>query len=518
MITDWIEFGQVSAERDEKLSEYFFENGVLQAVISNRHQFLVLGRKGAGKTAVFQHLSSNNQKYLANDDLLISLSLQDYSWDIHKLLSSEGKASSLAYIQSWKYLIYLLALERLIEAGVLTKKVAAAKRVIEKIYTSPSPTLGQVIGQKLLQLVKLKLPGGALDFDGFDIDQISLDGGEVQFSDIREDPSLQSALNRSIERLTEIFEDALLDGLTSARRVFVAFDRIDEAWDASSFESSQRIIAGLIGAAEYISNKFRGQLRPIIFLREDIFETLDLNDKNKLRSDCGQLLAWTKDGLSRMILERVNYFARASSNVELAKIDDLFDRDQMRQQRAPFDYMMLRTMVRPRDFIKLFQLVKGDMKERRDNPFAQEQVNESKLECQSIYNAEPAYSEWLLEELRDEWRTQFPRINDLLSAIQNIGKTNITGDNLSNALKIIGIGSTPVEINLYLKFLFDNSIIGFKIGKSQQWRYKCFFKSQGFVEADTYKVHDGLHRGLNLTESRSGPTPNDNSGVQLPLS
>ncbi len=99
MIADWIEFGQVSAERDESLSEYFFENGVLEAVIKNRHRFLILGRKGAGKTAVFQHLSQNTCKYLLSTDYSASLSLQNYSWDIHNLLAAEGKASSLAYIQ-----------------------------------------------------------------------------------------------------------------------------------------------------------------------------------------------------------------------------------------------------------------------------------------------------------------------------------------------------------------------------------------------------------------------------------
>ena len=53
MIADWIDFGQVFAERDEHLSAYFYENGVLERVIRDRHQFLILGRKGAGKTAVF---------------------------------------------------------------------------------------------------------------------------------------------------------------------------------------------------------------------------------------------------------------------------------------------------------------------------------------------------------------------------------------------------------------------------------------------------------------------------------
>jgi len=109
-----------------------------------------------------------------------------------------------------------------------------------------------------------------------------------------------------------------------------------------------------------------------------------------------------------MILERANFFAKTAGKPIIARIEDMFDKDQMRQQRAPFDHILLRTMLRPRDIIKFFQLIKTDMLERRDNPFDEEDVNESKLECQAIYNSEAAYSEWLVEELRDEWRLNIP--------------------------------------------------------------------------------------------------------------
>ena len=253
--------------------------------------------------------------------------------------------------------------------------------------------------------------------------------------------------------------------------------------DPTSFETSKKIIAGLIGASEFIISKFSGALRPIVFLREDIFETLDLNDKNKLRSDCGRLLAWKKESLARLILERVNFFARAGKVPELSAIAEIFDKEQMRQQRAPFDHMMLRTMLRPRDFIKFFLLAKGDMVERRDNPFDGETVNSEKIECQSIYNAEASYSEWLVEELRDEWKTQSPIIEKLLEALKNNGTTNFSKNELFNAMRKIGAEISEDKVMDHLKFLFDNSIIGFRVGKSNQWRFKCFFSTQGFVDS-----------------------------------
>ncbi len=396
-----------------------------------------------------------------------------------------------------------MAIQSLSEKDELRGKIKSAYKLINRIYGSPSPSLGQLVSQKVLQLSRLKLPSGSLGLGDSDLESILLEGGEISFSDVQQSPNMQSKLNQSIERVSAIFEEALLDHLGHGGRFFVAFDRIDEAWDAASYEASQKIISGLIGACENINLKFNGLLRPVVFLREDIFETIDLNDKNKLKTDCGELLSWNKPGLIRLILERVNFFARKAGVAEISKVDDLFDREQMRQQRAPFDHIMLRTMLRPRDFIRFLQLIKQDMIERRDNVFEEEEVNEEKLECQAIYNAEAKYSEWLVDELKDEWRAQFPAISKLFEAVQNSGRTTFSMETLKISLEKVGLDCTESQVQSHLRFLYENSIIGFRVGKSNQWRFRCFFNSQGFIDSDVYKVHDGLHRGLNLTESRS---------------
>jgi len=499
-IVDWIEFGQVAAERDTNLPHYFYDNGVLSAVIANKNQFLILGRKGAGKTAVFKVLQDNPAKYINVGDHCVTLSLQDYNWDIHRLLIAEGKAPSLAYLQSWKYVIYLTVLSVIIDTGHYGKKVSDAAKVISKIYSSPSPGFFEVIGGKLMSLSKVSLPKGNIEFDGVNF---ALDGGEVAFEEVKGNDTLRASLNYSIGRLTEFFENALLDELTYDRRLFVAFDRIDEAWDIASFGHSQPIIAGLIGAAESITAKFKGYIRPIVFLREDIFEILDLNDKNKLRADCGRLLAWGKAGLERMILERINFYARQVKQPEFSAVADVFNRAKMRQGRSTFDYLLLRTMLRPRDFIRFFQLVKEDMNHRANDPFAHDKIDPAHLECESIYNAESAYSEWLVEEIKDEWRVQRPEINSLLTALRHHGFHTLTKDELLTALHTSSGAGVDIDIQSALRFLYDNSVIGFRLGKSQQWQFKCFNPSRGFVDAEVFKVHDGLHRGLTLKEKRA---------------
>ncbi|WLR94564.1 P-loop ATPase, Sll1717 family [Shinella zoogloeoides] len=508
-LLDWIDFGKISAERDDLLSEYFYDAGVLSSVIKSNTSFLILGRKGAGKTAVFRYFSENTSRFISdNNSLAISLSLQDYSWSAHEALANPTKATSLAFLQSWKFVIYVQAITAIKKKYEQNKErppksITSCARLVEKIYQNPYPTIGQVIGNKILSLSKLRLPGGGVNLEDGDLDEISIEAGELEFSDLSGDNSLIANLSRNIETITLIFESSIKN-TPNLPTVFVCFDRVDEAWDEESIDSSKRLIAGLVSASESITSRLGGKIRPIVFLREDIFEELSLNDKNKLKADCGRLLAWQRDSLFRVILERVQYFAKSNGIVPaVSDIDSLFDKDKMRQGMAPSDYILRRTMMRPRDLIRILQTVTEDMAGRRDDPFGGDPVSTEKLECSSIYNAEATYSEWLRGEIVDEWRAQRPDITNYLNAIQNVGSTIVTRESLTNSLSNLGIKLTEAQVTEVIRFLFENSLIGLKVGKSQQWRFKCFQPMQGFIEADEYKVHDGLVRALNLREPRN---------------
>jgi hypothetical protein len=81
--------------------------------------------------------------------------------------------------------------------------------------------------------------------------------------------------------------------------------------------------------------------------------------------------------------------------------------------------------------------------------------------------------------------------------------TNFTQTDLKANLEMFNQKPSDTDLIAYLRFLFDNSIIGFRVGASNVWKYKCFYPSQGFVQADDYRIHDGLIRTLNLKEPRA---------------
>lgn len=506
-ILDWIDFGKVSAERDDLLSSYFFDNGVLKAVCESPTSFLVLGRKGAGKTAIFRHLTENPRNFLGPEDLLVPLSFEDYNWNIHALLTNENKAESMLYKQSWRFVVLVESLKAISgwyskSGKAAPKQIAAATKLLERLFDSPVPTISQIVGRKLLSLSNFKLPKAGLDLEEGDIDNVSIEGGEVSFEQVEKDQSLRRHLSENIENLIEYLDKPLSSTREQWPTTFVCFDRVDEAWDEVSYDASRKVIAGLVAACDSINAQYKGKLRPIVFLREDIFDSLSLNDANKLREDCGSLLHWTRDSIASLILKRVNYFAAQNGQPLVTSLDALFDKTEMRQGARPSRYILLRTMMRPRDLISLLNRTVDTMRDKANDPFNDDAVTFDKLECESIYDAEPGYSEWLKLEVLEEWKVQRPSIVSLLNAVQNYGSTNFSLGSLSTELRKLSVDEAPAETLEHLRFLFENSVIGFRLGSSNEWRFKCFYPSQGFVEADEYRVHHGLVRALNLTETR----------------
>jgi hypothetical protein len=505
-ILDWINFGKVSAERDDLLSKYFFDNGVLKSVIASPSSFLVLGRKGAGKTAVFRYLNENQKDFISTKDVLVSLSFEDYNWNIHSLLTNEDKAESMLYKQSWKFIILVESIKAykswFENTGLAPpKSLLRATKLLERLFDSPLPSIYQIVGRKLLSLSGLKLPSGGLDLDA-GLDSLTLEGGEVTFEEVQKDKGLRQHLAENIENIIRYLDRALLEADSKWPTVFVCFDRVDEAWDDVSYQSSSRVIAGLVSACDSISSQYDGKLRPIVFLREDIFDVLSINDANKLREDCGALLHWKRESLVSLILRRVNYFGAAKGLSAVTDFDSLFDKSEMRQRAKPSSYLLRRTMMRPRDLISILSRTLETMREKADDPFAEGSQTFEKLECESIYGAEPGYSEWLKKEILDEWSVQRPSIEHLLQAIQNNGSTNFKQDAFQRELQKIVTVASNADVLSHLRFLFENSIIGFKLGASKEWRFKCFYPSQGFLESAEYKVHEGLVRALNLIEPR----------------
>ncbi|MFZ3141313.1 P-loop ATPase, Sll1717 family [Polaromonas sp.] len=504
-LVDWVSVGEVSAERDSNLSNYFFDAGVSKAIIDSSKQYLLLGRKGAGKTAVFLHLASKPSNLFKTSDLVIPLSLQSYNWQAHELLADRQKAGGYQHRDSWRFVLYIESIRAIYihcteNNLAISSEIKKAAKLLEKLFSKPVPTWTDLLGAKLYTLANFELP--SLDLTG---DGITAEAGSISFEQIEQQPQLRQKLNQNIANLTNWFESCL-STMPENLRIFLIFDRLDEAWVPNFLDESKTIISGLLHASEHVLGKFKGAIRPIVFLREDIFWTFDINDRNKLREDCSESLRWKSESIEKLILSRINFFAASANHSPIESLLDLFQEKEMRSRTNPVRHLFNRTMCRPRDMVAFLSRT---LKSAKSENYISTETG--KILTKAIYEAEPGYSDYLYDELSDEWRNQNPNFLQYLAVIENLRYAMFSTSSFEDALKAKDLAKDRAEFRAVLRFLFDNSIIGIQVGESTQWRYKCFLPTQAFTDVETLKVHPGLIKRLGLTE---GVAPGSTS---LPL-
>lgn len=496
-ITDWIEIGEVSAERDSNLTNYFFDAGVSADLVKNEKQYLLLGRKGAGKTAVFLHLLQKPNSVFRTGDIVVGLSLQSYNWQAHQLLCNNLRSGGFQHRDSWRFVLCVESIKAIVshlnsKNIAVPKSIAKAAKLLETLFNKPIPSWTDILGTKLFSLATAKLPELGLAEEG-----LAIGGGELTFENIQENASLRNQLNRNIENLTNWFE-LCLKSIPSEIRVFLIFDRLDEGWVANFITESKSIISGLLHASEHVLQSFGGSIRPLVFLREDIFSTFDINDRNKLREDCSESLRWSQSDIERLALARVNFYAKKAGVANMSSLQDIFHEKEMRSRTPPIKHIFNRTMGRPRDMVAFLSRT---FKTARTENMLNTETN--KISTRAIYLAEPGYSEYLFEELSDEWRNQNLNFLDYLRTLENLRYAAVTTEELVDALTAKGLVADRADFRNISRFLFENSIIGITIGESKQWRYKCFYPNQAFVDTDVIKTHPGLIKRLGLTEGAS---------------
>ena len=96
------EFGAVDADADTLLEQCFEDHDAYLDARSHR-KFLILGRKGSGKTAIYRKLLRDR----SSDQFSFGHDFTDYPWYLHDHQRISGVPDEQRYTQSWRYLISL---------------------------------------------------------------------------------------------------------------------------------------------------------------------------------------------------------------------------------------------------------------------------------------------------------------------------------------------------------------------------------------------------------------------------
>ena len=337
-------FGDVAAE-DDAVLDYFLTTDAVGRLAAG-DAFVVLGRKGSGKTALVRHFAEGQSDLFSK-----ALNLRGYPWTLHASRVDAGASPIEAYVSSWRYLIAIEVASLVLEASQRpqSQKYLDLAGFFRENYGGPSPKLGDILRPARLKISKVAIQPEVL---GKKL-------GGVDFERKRGDHSFGlelNALSGAILRIsTEIAKNEGLAGVS------LHFDELDQGLETFDGDR-QRMLIGLILAARELRReaaKAGYLVNPVIYLRTDLWDDLDFSDKNKITETTAINLDWSGESLLQVVNARINAKLAPS-----ATWDEVASSGLMRGSQTKWNHIVPRTFLRPRDVIKFLNaaLVKAKKK------------------------------------------------------------------------------------------------------------------------------------------------------------
>lgn len=487
-IKTWLPMFKVSSEADKDLMKYFVKTKYLSDIVDG-DKWIILGRKGTGKTAIFEYLK-NIEANKINGYETVSLNFSDYPWPIHRMYKETMEGELTAYQKSWHYLFVVQAISKLIaikesKHQKISKELNDVKKLLNELFGSPNPSLGQVIKSKVSRVSTLALPN---------LEALGLVGslGEISFEEINSNEQMKQMLKSNAFILLSYFERVLFDNIQD-EKIMIILDQLDETWLESEIDEYSKILVNLITVCNKLNNKdqYIDKIKVVPFLRTDIYETLRFNDKNKIYQDNASEIMWNEETLNDMFLQRIINYKPKEIEIPLAEgTNSIFEVKYVRHGATPFKHIIRRSFLRPRDIIVYLNKINEIHSEVKSGLFT----------SKDLYAGEKEYSVSIYNELIDEWVNQMSHIPDLLSVLQNIGYQTFDFKVFQEKY-LSSFPDRESKVKSDLNFLFHNSIVGQKI--SANWEYQCGNPYMTIDFEKDFHVNSSLKSRLMLTEGQA---------------
>ncbi len=489
-------FGGTDADTDDLLDQAFESHEAYTEAVGHRKP-LVIGRKGSGKTAIFRKIIRTRE----HDVFAYGHTFSDYPWHHHHLQGALGVPEEQRFVHSWRYLILMTLAKILLnqdQSQPWSEDCVDALETLEKFvvdsYGSRNPDVTQLFtpGKRLRVKPHLKVAGTA---------DIGIDLESVPVADL---PKVFQEVNRSIA-------EAVNTCFNPMHKYYVCFDELDKGFDPNDPKYSQMLV-GLILAANSLNSTFKAaqnRTSIVLCLRDDIYQILQFEDKNKLTENALSLIEWdspkTKWTLQSLLERR---FAVALGSESPVAWDQVFDNDQEMPGRQPkYRHILDRTFRRPRDAIKFCNEILHEYKSRGG-------ADDGRFDNQDIIAARNRYSEYLLKELEDEIFKHVPAYRDYLDVLKSLEALQFSRDEFQRSCQRradLMAGTTP---NAVLRQLFEFSVVGYQrtggVGGGSEYVWRYLDPTIRFDDAATnFRVHAGLMEALGLKKFRKAENPQD---------
>jgi len=308
------------------------------------------------------------------------------------------------------------------------------------------------------------------------------------------------------------------------KKYYILIDKLDEDW--AETETRCRFIRALI--EETKSMRRIPQVKIITALRRDLLDlvfdkTRDSGFQEEKYDAYIVRLSWSKEDLKKLLNSRICEVYRRQYTSEDVNFSDVFPAAEKHKTGPAIDYIINRTLFRPRDAIQF------------SNECFAIAADRPKISWRAIFAAESNYSNKRLKSLNEEWYENYPALSTTIEAIRGLStpftRSSITSNRItdvstelhdlnvsdvcvqkSKELYAAGYGVSEADfVSQILMCLYHVGVIGIKISTLDTYIWSnidqpVISKSE-IKRANQIKVHKMLHHSLEIKEKEDRRNP-----------
>ena len=395
--------GDVRAESDHAmLALAFFETPDYLTLLESDEKVVVIGRRGTGKSALTYKLQTQWSSVKSNTVILVAPD-EHHTLALRATLPKLG--TSFLPIKAsvrllWKYGLIMAAAQGMSSNYKLKSYIAASPTLIKHLHLWGKAD--QPFFDKLRAVIKRNVPDGMAPEEVIGQIADSLDISQIE---------------RELQKV-----------LPEGERIKILVDRLDEGFEPDS--TSIAFVDGMISAAIDIASSFRGKIRPVVFLRDNMFRAVADYDQDYSRNiEAFTLrLHWDVSTLFYFVTSRLRAaFGTIETNTKRVwnrhTEFDLQDEDG-------FKKCLTLTLYRPRDILILLNSAFESGKRRHPD---------REIPAIGIIDLEQSakiISSNRLDDLRKEYRHIFHSV-DAVTQVFSHGSPELTVNNASELIDTV---------------------------------------------------------------------------------
>lgn len=460
--------------KDEVMSRYFFHLKELER-LKKGNKFFVIGRKGSGKTAIAKFLYTEK----TYNQFAIKLDFKSFPFNELYNLYDSGFTVPNQYITIWKYVIYTNIAKLMMQNHNIDSDI---RQKLKEVYNLDPSGLSRMI--KKWTDINFKLPWFAAGAKN-----------EEHKNDI-------SWIDK-----VEILESIIKKHIDNSKYLII-FDELDEDYRDILINNNDKnylsLITSLFKSIQDIKSIFEDKkesILPIVFLRDDIYEIIMDNDKNKWNNNV-IFINWDINKIKEMLAFRISRsIDENTTNILDFKTSwsKLFEDKEVpygsirnRKSAKILNHISRFTHLRPRDFVFYIKSC-AEISEKRD---------QHPIRVKTVQQADKAFSNYFKRELQDEIFAILPNIQKIFNIFSQYKKQTFKLEDfqkyyMQNAI-YQELTNDEQDVSFVLKILFHFSVIGNQ-PRPDQRIFKYLNQEATINYSHPLTIHRGLFKSLQIS-------------------